>query len=81
VRRRRKPRGSAAPHGSLSSGPGPTGLVDDLAEREIIQQILELHAKGMGLREIARELDEAGLKCRQARQWHHWQVRNIRRRA
>jgi hypothetical protein len=78
---RRKPPESAAPHGSRSSRPGPTGLVENPAEQEIIQQILELHAKGMGLREIARELDEAGLKCRQAKQWHHRQVRNILRRA
>jgi hypothetical protein len=81
VRRRRKPRGGAAPHGSRSSGPGPAGLVEDLAEQEIIRQILELHPKGMGLREIARELDEAGLKSRQAKQCHHWRVRNVLRRA
>ena len=71
----------AAPHGSLPSGPGPTGLVEDPAEQEIIRQILELHAKGMGLSEIGRELDDAGLKCRQAKQWRHWQVRNFLRRA
>jgi hypothetical protein len=81
VRRRRKPRGGCGPARLAFLWTRPGRAVEDLAEQEIIQQIPELDAKGMGLSEIARELDEAGLQCRQAKQWHHWQVRNVLRRA
>ena len=58
----------------------PARLVKDDGEQAVIRRIVRLHAEGLGLREIARELDDEGIPCRAAT-WYHATVRNILARA
>jgi site-specific DNA recombinase len=54
----------------------PARLIPDPEEQAIIGRIRKLFAEGMGLRRIARALDQAGLSCR-GRRWHHSTIKTI----
>jgi hypothetical protein len=43
----------------------------------IIPIVAELHRQGLSLREIARELDNRGIRTRQ--EWPHWSATQVRR--
>jgi DNA invertase Pin-like site-specific DNA recombinase len=58
----------------------PARLVSDPDEQAVIRRIVRLHDEGLGLREIARELDDASILCR-ANGWHHTTVKGILDRA
>lgn len=50
--------------------------VDDGGEMLVIDRIIEMRSEGKKLREIARELNEAGVKAR-GREWSHVAVKRI----
>jgi site-specific DNA recombinase len=58
----------------------PARLIPHPEEQAIIGRIQKLCAEGLGLRQIARALDEAGLSCRGCR-WHHSTIKAILGRA
>jgi hypothetical protein len=58
----------------------PARLVRDPDEQAVIRRIVRLHDEGLGLREIARELDDASIPCR-ASTWYHTTVKTILARA
>lgn len=51
-------------------------LVDDESEQAVIARVVALRDEGAGLREIARQLDNAGVPCR-GRSWNHSTIRRI----
>jgi site-specific DNA recombinase len=51
-------------------------LVDDPVELAVIDHIMQLRADGLGLREIARRLDDEGIDAR-GREWNHVTVSRI----
>ena len=57
-----------------------TGLIENPSEQEAIPLIVELHAKGKGLRAIARHLAREGISCR-GNGFHHGRIKAILRRA
>jgi site-specific DNA recombinase len=63
--------------------PDPTNaarMIEDHGEGETLDLVKRLHADGLGLREIARKLNDLGHACR-GRAWHHQAVRRILGRA
>jgi DNA invertase Pin-like site-specific DNA recombinase len=63
--------------------PDPTNsarLIEDEDERQTLGLVRKLHAEGLGLRQIARALNERGCRCR-GRAWHHQAVKRILGRA
>jgi IS30 family transposase len=64
--------------GRLGDFEGDT--VRDPDEQAVIRRIVRLHDEGLGLREIARELDAASIPCR-AGTWYHTTVKGILDRA
>jgi site-specific DNA recombinase len=51
-------------------------LVDDAGEQEVIERVVTMHKSGMGLRAIARVLNEDGVTAR-GRSWRHALVGKI----
>ena len=68
------------PYGWTEDPDDPARMVRDADEQAIIRRIVQLDAEGLGLREIARELDDDGTLCRGG-QWHHSTIKTILDRA
>ena len=51
-------------------------MIEDLDELETLALVKRLRAEGVGLREIARQLNDLGRACRGSA-WHHQAVRRI----
>ena len=68
------------PYGWTEDPSDPARMVKDADEQAVIRRIVQLDAEGLGLREIARELDDEGIPCR-ANGWHHTPVKGILDRA
>jgi site-specific DNA recombinase len=54
----------------------PARMIEDQAEGETLELVKRLDAEGLGLREIARKLNDLGHACR-GRAWHHQAVKRI----
>lgn len=54
----------------------PSGIKKDAREQKVLARILEDHAKGLGLRAIARGLNDDGIAARGAL-WRHETIRRI----
>jgi DNA invertase Pin-like site-specific DNA recombinase len=54
----------------------PARLIPHPDEQAVIARIRKLCDEGLGLRQIARALDQAGLTCR-GRRWHHSTIKAI----
>lgn len=77
---------AAAPYGKRPGPPRPITRrgqpamqrtwVDDPDEQAVIARVAALHSAGAGLREIARQLNSAGVPCR-GREWSHAAVRRV----
>jgi DNA invertase Pin-like site-specific DNA recombinase len=68
------------PYGWTVDAAEQARLVKDADEQAVIRRIVRLHGEGHGLREIARDLDAAGIPCR-AGAWYHATIKNILARA
>ena len=55
----------------------PARLIENPEEQEVVKLIWRNHRAGVGPREIARKLEDAGIRCRGARIWYHTTVRSI----
>lgn len=77
---RRMTRPDRCPFGKMPDPSDPCRLIEHPAEAAVIQRIRQQRHAGRGFREIARNLDEAGVDCRGHR-WHDSAVRSILRRA
>jgi DNA invertase Pin-like site-specific DNA recombinase len=76
---RRMTRPDRCPYGWRPDDRDPARLVEDAAEQAAIDRIRQERLQGRGLREIARQLDGAGISCRGGH-WSHSTVRAILRR-
>mgnify|MGYP001584781840 FL=1 len=68
------------PYGWAENPDDPARMVKDAEEQAVIRRIVQLDTEGLGLREIARELDDEGIDCR-AGVWYHTTVKGILDRA
>jgi hypothetical protein len=69
-----------SPLGWNTDPTNPARLVEDEAEQQSLGLVKRLYADGLGLRQIARTLNELGCRCR-GRAWHHQAVKRILGRA
>jgi hypothetical protein len=58
----------------------PERLVENAEEQRAIKLIRERRGEGLGLREIARSLDDDGVPCR-GDHWNHVTIANVLNRA
>lgn len=57
--------------------PGDWGLEEDPAEQVVLREIRRLHAEGQHASEIARRLNDSGLRSKRGGTWHPTSVRRI----
>ncbi|MFL5242672.1 MAG: recombinase family protein [Gemmataceae bacterium] len=57
----------------------PSQLIDHPDEQTVIDRIRQLRAEGNGLRKIAKQLEEAGIRCR-GKRWHASTIASILKR-
>ena len=76
----RMTRPDRCPYGWRPDPSDSTRLVEDGNEQAVIVRIREDRRHGRGLREIARRLDMAGIRCRGGG-WSHTTIRSILSRA
>lgn len=55
-------------------------MVPDPEQQETIRMIMEARNRGMGIRQVAKMLDEMGRKPARAEKWHQQQIAEIERR-
>jgi DNA invertase Pin-like site-specific DNA recombinase len=77
---RRMTRPDRCPYGWRPDDNNPDRLIQDAAEQAAIARIFQERRQGRGLHEIARLLDQAGIRCRGSR-WSHSTVRSVLQRA
>jgi len=69
---------AAPPFGWRVDPMDPTRLVINPDEIGTVEEIRMMHFdKGMGACQITKELNRLGRRCRNARRWHHTQVKRI----
>ena len=77
---RRMTRPDRCPYGWQVDPADPGRLAEVSEEQAVIARIVRDRHRGLGLREIARALDRAGLTCRGGR-WSHSTVRSVLKRS
>ncbi|AQT68055.1 DNA-invertase hin [Anaerohalosphaera lusitana] len=65
------------PYGFTVDPLNPGRLIEHETEQQVIQQIIAMKESGLSLRAICRELQEAGINCRDKTNWHHSTVQRI----
>lgn len=68
------------PYGWTVDPQNPARMIQEPGEQTVIGRIVRLHQDGLGLRQIARELDETGIPARTGA-WYHTTIKGILDRA
>ena len=64
------------PYGWIRNPNNPALMVEDEHEQAVIQRIMSEHRAGVSMRQIGRDLESAGILCREG-PWHHTTIRRI----
>jgi len=75
---RRMSAAAKTPYGTMPDPANSSCIVPCPNEQDVIKLVRKLHkARGMGLREIARELERRGIERRGKKHWNHQLVKSI----
>ena len=66
-----------APYGYRVCPDNPELIESDEKEQAVCLEVVRLHKSGLSLSQIARQMDESGVKSRTGKKWHHNAVSRI----
>jgi DNA invertase Pin-like site-specific DNA recombinase len=66
-----------APYGYRICPDNPELIEPVEKEQAVCAEVIRLHKSGLGHRQIARQMDESGVKSRSGKKWHHHAISRI----